>query len=119
MLAPMSASRSVKTTLVLGLTGLLTAGCKKPATDIWSCNNQRRGACSQWSMASADDESRASHKVSCERMGGTVIEGPCPHEDVVGSCVAGGGADARIVYYAPRPVAEAKRACAALGGSWK
>jgi hypothetical protein len=110
----------MRRTAVLSFAAVLLIACQKsPGTDIWSCNNARKGACSQWSMASADDESRENHKASCERMGGRVIEGPCPHEDVVGSCVAGGGAESRIVYYAPRPVAEAKRACASLGGTWK
>jgi hypothetical protein len=109
----------VRLCVVVGLAVSLFAGCKKPEADIWSCNNPRRGACSQWSIADSDDETRASHKTSCERMGGSVSEGPCPHEDVVGSCVAGGGAASRIVYYAPRPVTEARRACASLGGTWK
>jgi hypothetical protein len=111
--------RFVRLCVVLGLAVSLLAGCEKPHTDIWSCNNARKGACSQWTIGSTDEESRASHKVSCERMGGKVVEGPCPHEDVVGSCVAGGGAESRIVYYAPRPVGDAKRACASLGGTWK
>ena len=73
----------------------------------------------QWTGSRADAGTLDEQQESCREMGGSVGEGPCPEENVIGSCMAGGSDISRIVYYSPRRAAEARHACAALGGAWR
>jgi hypothetical protein len=102
--------------LEAGLIALLVAaaGCKKPGT--WSCNNETTHACSEWSGATSETK-----KQGCARMGGIFASEPCPTANAVGICKSGAsepGGDSRIVFFAPRTVEDAAKACARAGGSW-
>jgi hypothetical protein len=104
---------------LLALMAVLTvsAGCREH-TDTWHCDTPARAACSQWTMGSPDPELVARQKEQCRAMGGAVDDGPCSGELVIGSCIAPGGGEARIIYYPPRTREGARGACLLLGGRW-
>jgi hypothetical protein len=104
--------------IALGLGLVCVAGCRK-TSDTWNCFNAERQACSQWTGAGMEVGTLSQQQESCREMGGTVVEGPCPEENVVGSCLGGGGDVTRIVYYAPRNELQARHTCTALGGTWR
>jgi hypothetical protein len=94
----------------------LVTGCSR-GSETWQCHNAAKHSCSQWTEPDAD--TRKKQQASCVAMGGVAADGPCPEENVIGSCTAQGAADSRIVYYAPRSVEEARLICGKLAGIWR
>jgi len=108
-----------RTGAMLALMAVLAVspGCREH-TDTWHCDTPARAACSQWTTAAPDPEVVARQKEQCRAMGGAADDGPCSGELVIGSCIAPGAAEARIIYYPPRTREDAGRACLVLGGRW-
>jgi len=93
---------------------VVTAGCKKPGA--WSCSNETTHACSEWSGSISEAK-----KEGCARMGGIFASAPCAMSNAIGVCKPGAsepGGDSRIVFFPPRTVEDAAKACARAGGYW-
>ncbi len=93
---------------------LVAAGCSNPRP--WSCNNEARHACSEWSGANA------SKQTGCTQMGGIFAHAPCPTANAIGICTPrapeAGNSDSKLVFYAPRTASEAEQACTRAMGNW-